>query len=221
MDVQLQGANFTEAFLDEVLNLPAHTTGRQTAISALACTPFGCMAASRPSFRAWSENRRAIAVWMPWRNLHVDATACAVSVCRRESGKRRPDGRNACQVKLRGVQSGQRTAGFCGRTSRSFHPVSARPRRLRLRSLAGRHPLCCAALRCAALRLSPLRALVRLRTLAAKSSLGSQDANFTNADCTDANFQKVSAFGVNFYAGTAVCSNKPGWRLQQQAGTGV
>ena len=150
MDVQLQGANFTEAFLDEVLNLPAHTTGRQTAISALACTPFGCMAASRPSFRAWSENRRAIAVWMPWRNLHVDATACAVSVCRRESGKRRPDGRHACQVKLRGVQSGQRTAGFCGRTSRSFHPVSARPRRLRLRSLAGRHPLCCAVLRCAA-----------------------------------------------------------------------
>ena len=79
----------------------------------------------------------------------------------------------------------------------------------------------CAELCCAALRLSPLRALVRLRTLAAKSSLGSQDANFTNADCTDANFQKVSAFGVNFYAGTAVCSNKPGWRLQQQAGTGA
>ncbi len=51
---------------------------------------------------------------------------------------------------------------------------------------------------------------MRLRTLAAKSSLGSQDANFTNADCTDANFQKVSAFGVNFYAGTAVYSNKPG-----------
>ena len=31
--------------------------------------------------------------------------------------------------------------------------------------------------------------------------LRSQDANFTNADCTESNFQRISGFGVNFHAG--------------------